>query len=297
MSPILSLQQITKYYGTLCALDQVNLEVPGECIFGILGPNGGGKTTLLGIGTDVLKASSGSYQWFGMAPDYRLRKRIGTLLETPNFFPYLSARDNLHINAEVKGCDKSDIDRVLKVAGLYDRADSKFKTFSLGMKQRLALASAMLGDPSVIVLDEPTNGLDPMGIADVRNMIRELGGMGKTVIMASHLLDEVEKVCTHVAILKKGRLLASGNVDEVLSTDPVIEVAASDLDRLEQVMKSYPGIKTVRKVNGGLQLTVESHVSSGDINRHCFEHQIVLSSLQQRHKNLEHKFIELTSKV
>lgn len=297
MPSILSLNQITKYYGTLRALDQVSLEVPGDCIFGILGPNGSGKTTLLGIVTDVLKASAGSYQWFGTAPDHQSRKKIGTLLETPNFFPYLSARDNLCINAEVKGCDHSDIDRVLKVAGLYDRADSKFKTFSLGMKQRLALASAMLGDPSVIVLDEPTNGLDPMGIADIRDLIREMGRMGKTVIMASHLLDEVEKVCTHVAILKKGKLLASGNVNEVLSTDPVIEIASADLGILEQVMKNYPGIKAVRKVNNGLQLKLENHVNNEDINRYCFEHNIILSRLQQQNKNLENKFMELTGKA
>lgn len=297
MPSILSLHQITKYYGSLCALDQVSLDVPRECIFGILGPNGGGKTTLLGIVTDVLKASSGNYEWFGSTPSHLLRKRIGTLLETPNFFPYLSARDNLYINAEVKGCGRSDVDRVLKVAGLYDRADSRFKTFSLGMKQRLALASAMLGDPSVIVLDEPTNGLDPMGIADIRNLIGELGKMGKTVIMASHLLDEVEKVCTHVAILQKGHLLASGNVNEVLSTDPVIEIASADLGLLEQAMKNYPGIKAVRKVNNGLQLTVEGHVTNEEINRYCFEHQITLSRLQQKNKSLEHKFMELTGKA
>lgn len=297
MASILSLNNVTKFYGALRALDQVSFEVPEKSVFGILGPNGSGKTTLLGTVTDVLKASSGSYQWFGKAPEHDSRKRIGTLLETPNFFPYLSAWDNLCINAAVKGCEKGEVDRVLHLTGLSERAHSRFRTYSLGMKQRLALASAMLGNPPVIILDEPTNGLDPTGIADIRNLIREIGSAGKTVIMASHLLDEVEKVCTHVAILKKGVLLASGHVNEVLSTDAVIEIASSDIEKLHQAMANYPGVKSIRRVNGSLQLAVGDQVSEADINRYCFEHQVVLTRLHRINKSLERKFIELTKEA
>lgn len=294
MPAVLAIDQLTKYYGSLCALNRLSFDVPEKCIFGILGPNGSGKTTLLGIITDVLKATAGNYQWFGTGNGHALRKRIGTLLETANFFPYLSAKDNLCINAAVKGCDKQEVDRVLDITGLSERANSKFKTYSLGMKQRLALAAAMLGDPAVIVLDEPTNGLDPTGIADIRNIIREMGERGKTVIMASHLLDEVEKVCTHVAIVKKGVLLASGSVGEVLSTDPVIVVSGGNMQELEQIMAKLPGIKAVKRMNDNLQLTVESHITNEDINRYCFDHRITLSRLQLMNKNLENKFIELT---
>lgn len=294
MPAVLSVDQLTKYYGSLRALNQISFNIPEECIFGILGPNGSGKTTLLGIVTDVLKASSGTYRWFGQDNSPILRKRIGTLLETPNFFPYLSARDNLFINATIKNCDKHDVERVLDMTGLSERANSKFSTYSLGMKQRLALAAAMLKDPSVIVLDEPTNGLDPTGIADIRNIIQHMGQMGKTVIMASHLLDEVEKVCTHVAILKKGELLASGSVNEVLSNDPVIVVASADLQALEQVMMKFPGIKAVKNMKNSLQLTVAGNITNEQINQFCFEHHITLSRLQQMSRNLEHKFIELT---
>lgn len=295
MSEVLSINQLTKFYGTLCALDQVSFMVPEKSIFGILGPNGSGKTTLLGTITNVLKPASGTYQWFGKeTTDNTLQKHIGTLLETPNFYPYLSAFDNLSINAVVKGCAKSDIERVLKITGLWERSGSLFKTFSLGMKQRLAIASALLGNPPVIVLDEPTNGLDPSGIADIRGLIRQLGAEGKTIIMASHLLDEVEKVCTHVAILKKGKLLATGPVSQVLSGNVIIETASKDLDALQKIITSFPGVKAVTRINHTLQLSVEENVRDEDINRYCFENNVTLYLLRRVKESLENKFIELT---
>lgn len=295
MNEVLSINQLTKFYGTLCALDQVSFTIPEKSIFGILGPNGSGKTTLLGTITDVLKPASGTYQWFGKeTADHTLQKHIGTLLETPNFYPYLSAFNNLSINAVVKGCAKSDIERVLKITGLWERAGSLFKTFSLGMKQRLAIASALLGNPPVIVLDEPTNGLDPSGIADIRGLIRQLGAEGKTIIMASHLLDEVEKVCTHVAILKKGKLLATGPVSQVLSGNVIIETASKDLDALQKIITSFPGVKAVTRINHTLQLSVEENVRDEDINRYCFENDVTLYLLRRVKESLENKFIELT---
>jgi ABC-2 type transport system ATP-binding protein len=294
MPSILSLQQITKFYGALCALDQVSFEVPAHSIFGILGPNGSGKTTLLGTVTDVLKPASGTYRWFEKPPDHQLRKQIGTLLETPNFYPYLSAEDNLYINAAIKGCDRKEVARVLQLVGLSGRSRSLFRTFSLGMKQRMALASAMLGDPPVVVLDEPTNGLDPVGIADIRALIQQMGENGKTVIMASHLLDEVEKVCTHVAILKKGKLLASGPVSEILTSEEVIEMAATGMDRLREVISAHPAVKTARLSGDTLQVVLNTPVESEALNRYCFDHQIILSLLRKKKKSLELKFIELT---
>src|SRR5690349_7186215 len=215
---ILSVSSLSKNYSYIRALNNVSFEVPKGSVFGILGPNGSGKTTLLGIVMDVIKASSGSYSWLGHPGSEAQRKQIGTLLETPNFYHYLSGQKNLEIAAAIKQRGKSDIPSVLEKVNLTPRKDSKFSTYSLGMKQRLAIASTLLGNPDILVFDEPTNGLDPAGIAEIRDLIRQLNKQGKTIIMASHILDEVEKVCTHVAIIQKGVLKTVGTVAEVLSS-------------------------------------------------------------------------------
>lgn len=292
---ILSLHQVSKRYGPIQALKEVSFDVPAGSVFGVLGPNGSGKTTLLGIIMDVLKANAGSFKWFGQEPHADLRKRIGTLLETPNFYHYYSAIRNLQINAAIKGRGEDDIERVLRLAGLWERKDSKFSTFSLGMKQRLAIASALLGKPEVLLLDEPTNGLDPAGIAEIRDLIRQLGEQGTTVIMASHLLDEVEKVCTHVAILKKGVLLTAGHVDEVLSAEDMIEISAADLVKLEGVLNALPNIKSLRRHNGSFQVIFSESQTAEQVNRYCFEQGITLNYLAVRRKSLETRFIELTN--
>lgn len=292
---ILSLHQVSKRYGPIQALKEVSFDVPARSVFGVLGPNGSGKTTLLGIVMDVLKANSGNFKWFGQEPHADLRKRIGTLLETPNFYHYYSAVRNLQINAMIKGRGEDDIERVLRLAGLWERRDSKFSTFSLGMKQRLAIASALMGKPEVLLLDEPTNGLDPAGIAEIRDLIRQLGEQGTTVIMASHLLDEVEKVCTHVAILKKGVLLTAGHVDEVLSAEDMIEIGATDLARLEGVLNALPNIKSLRRHNGSFQVVFSESQTAEQVNRYCFEQGITLNYLAVRKKSLEARFIELTN--
>src|SRR3982751_3344005 len=229
---ILSIENICKNYGRVQALNGVSFNVPKGTVFGILGPNGSGKTTLLGIIMDILKATGGSYKLFDQQPNEGHRKLIGTLLETPNFYHYLSAVENLKIAAAIKERGADDIERVLQVVDLEKRKNSKFSTYSLGMKQRLAIGSALLGNPDVLIFDEPTNGLDPVGIAEIRELIKKLSGEGKTIIMASHLLDEVEKVCTHVAILKKGTLITHGNVNEILVNEDIVEVSAKDLSQL-----------------------------------------------------------------
>ncbi|AWO00876.1 ABC transporter ATP-binding protein [Chitinophaga alhagiae] len=292
---ILSLDQVSKRYGRIQALNNVSFTVPAGSVFGVLGPNGSGKTTLLGIIMDVLKANAGTYTWFGQTPHEDLRKRIGSLLETPNFYHYYSAIRNLQITAAVKGRGEDDIERVLQLTELWERRDSRFSTFSLGMKQRLAIANALLGRPEVLLLDEPTNGLDPAGIAEIRELIRNLGQQGTTVIMASHLLDEVEKVCSHVAILKKGVLLTSGHVDEVLANEDMIEIGAADLAGLEGLLKSLPELKSIRRHNGSFQVVFSDSRSAEQVNRYCFENGITLSYLAVKRKSLEARFIELTN--
>lgn len=294
---ILAVQNLSKNYGSLQALKNVSFEVPKGCVFGILGPNGSGKTTLLGIVMDVLKASGGQFQLFDETPSSKHRKMMGTLLETPNFYHYLSAIDNLRIAAAIKGHDESDIERVLEVVNLTERKNSKFNSFSLGMKQRLALAACLLGNPDVLVFDEPTNGLDPVGIAEIRELIKKLYKEGKTIIMASHLLDEVEKVCTHVAILQRGTLLMHGHVDEILVNEDIVEVSASDNERLLQVVGSFPGITSVKKQDAFIDVHFPNGIASlENLNRFCFENGIALHHLRLRKKSLEAKFFELTQK-
>ena len=268
--------------------------MPESSVFGILGPNGSGKTTLLGILLDVLKADGGHYQWMGGITPEEARKKIGSLLETPNFYHYLSATDNLDITAAIRGYGQNDKDRVLKATGLFERRDSAFQSYSLGMKQRLAIAATLLGKPTILVLEEPTNGLDPAGIAEIRNLIKQLRSMGITIIIASHLLDEIEKVCTHVAILKKGQLLLTRAVNEVLLSEDEIEVAATDLILLEKILLAMPGITQVRKADSHLRIAQANSMQPAAINDYCYANGITLTHLFVKKRSLESKFMELT---
>lgn len=297
MHPILTITGVSKNYGKLTALDAVGFKVPAGAVFGILGPNGSGKTTLLSIILDVLHADTGKFSWFGNTPQTNNRKQIGSLLETPNFYHYLSAVDNLKITQAISGRgNSSDIDKVLEIVKLAERKKSKFSSYSLGMKQRLAIGAALLGNPDVLVFDEPTNGLDPVGIAEIRDLIKSLAASGKTIIMASHLLDEVEKVCTHVAILKKGTLLTAGPVDEVLAQEDIVEIAASNNDALLNTIELMGGFSKVKKHPGCLQLFYPIGTAQLEsINKYCFEKGITLQQLQLKKKSLETKFFELTN--
>ena len=302
---ILSINNISKNYGPVRALDKVSFTVPDRTVFGILGPNGSGKTTLLGIVMDILKASAGNYKWVGNEDTDAMRKKIGTLLETPNFYHYLSAENNLRIAARIKGRGEEDIPKLLQLVNLYDRKDSKFNTYSLGMKQRLAIASTLLGDPEILVFDEPTNGLDPAGIAEIRELIKELNMKGKTIIMASHILDEVEKVCTHVAIIQKGVLKAVGSVSEVMDTRSVntgnttkmlIALSAADNAKLKEILQQMPGIDNISVVENELQVICEESLNTAQINQFCFDRGIVLNKLELKRKSLETRFLEITGK-
>ncbi len=299
---ILTVENLSKNYGQIKALDKVSFAVPEGSVFGILGPNGSGKTTLLGIIMNVLNASSGTFLWNKeeLSPA-QVRRQIGTLLETPNFYHYLSAEDNLKIAAKIKGRGLADIPQVLQIVNLYERKNSKFNTYSLGMKQRLAIASTLLGDPEVLVFDEPTNGLDPAGIAEIRELIQSLSKKGKTIIMASHILDEVEKVCSHVAIIKKGVLKAVGSVEEILATSSVsnpgnvaVEISAGDLDRLRSLLLTYPGVIKIQSLNEELNLICDKNINGTALNKFCFDNGIVLNKLNVKRASLETKFLEIT---
>ena len=218
------------------------------------------------------------------------------MLETPNFYHYLSAVRNLKISAAIKGHGEADIEHVLHTVDLYKRKDSAFSTFSLGMKQRLAIGAALLGNPDVLVFDEPTNGLDPVGIAEIRTLIKELSAKGKTIIMASHLLDEVEKVCTHVAILKQGELLAAGTVQDVFQENDIVQLAAVDKEKLRIVLSGLNNYARIDEVGGQLEISYKSGTADLQaINQFCFNNGVVLSHLQLKKSNFESKFLELTN--
>lgn len=293
---VLAVLNLSKTYGKIQALDNVSFSVPAGSVFGILGPNGSGKTTLLGIVTDILKPSAGTTLFYGEPPTADIRKRVGTLLETPNFYHYLSAERNLEIAAAIKQKGRGDIENVLRKVNLFERRHSLFSTFSLGMKQRLAIASALLGNPDILIFDEPTNGLDPVGIAEIRGLIVRLSSEGKTIIMASHLLDEVEKVCTHVSILQKGKLLMAGEVNEVLVNEDMIEVSATDFNKLYSILEQINGYASLKTEGNLIQISFQnSHWKPEDINRYCADEGIVLSHLRLKKKSLETKFLELTN--
>ncbi|TNE56323.1 MAG: ABC transporter ATP-binding protein [Bacteroidetes bacterium] len=292
---ILEIKQLRKSYKDVVALQDLSLDVKQGQVFGLLGPNGSGKTTTLGILLGVLKSDSGSFSWFSNGTKDENRRKIGALLETPNFYPYMSAVDNLAVVARIKGMsDYQDrIEEVLKRVNLHERKNSKFKTFSLGMKQRLAIASAMLSDPEVMVLDEPTNGLDPEGIAEIRVLIQEIAKEGKTIIIASHILDEIEKICTHVAILKKGELLQIGTLDEIMTQDRILMLKSEDSARLKEVIMQLDSLNFIREVDQEIMISVDDHLNPADINKKLVEHGIYLSGIREHRKNLESTFLEI----
>ncbi|HNV29456.1 MAG TPA: ATP-binding cassette domain-containing protein [Cyclobacteriaceae bacterium] len=294
METVLSIQKLTKNFGKLCAVNNLNLEVKKGQVFGMLGPNGSGKTTTLGMLMGVVNPTSGSFSWFGEAASNHTRKKIGAVLEHPIFYPYLSGQKNLELNAMIKGADPNNIPKVLETVELTSRKDDKYRTYSLGMKQRLAIASALVSDPIILILDEPTNGLDPMGIAEIREIIKKIAADGKTIILASHLLDEVQKVCTHFAVLKRGSLMHIGPVDDVGKGEEVVEVQAYH-DDLGVLLQEFLGSGSIKRENGIFQVMMKDGYHSKDLNRFLFDKGIVASHLTTRKKSLEKQFLEILS--
>jgi len=293
MSEILQINNLSKSYRHIVAVDNLSLTVKQGEIFGILGPNGSGKTTTLSIILDIIQAEQGSFQWFGESVSINTKKRIGSLIETPNFYPYLTILQNLKITAKIKQIPKTDIDRVLTLVDLLKRKNSPFQTLSLGMKQRLSLAALLLGDPEVLVLDEPTNGLDPEGIAEVRNIILDQAKRGKTIIIASHILDEVEKICTHVAVLKKGKLISNGKVSELLNPEDQLIISSQNIEGLYELMIRSGMCKKITKQIDDLIFTLNKNQTASEINEFAYKNGFVLSKIELRKKSLEAQFLEL----
>jgi len=294
-NPILNIQHLRKTYGRLVALDDFSLQVSKGQVFGILGPNGSGKTTTLGILLDIIKPDSGQYAWFASAPFSNQRDKIGSLLEQPLFYPYLSAVKNLEIIADIKRVSYDKIDELLEKVGLTQRKYSKFKTYSLGMKQRLAIAASLIGDPEVLILDEPTNGLDPRSIVEIRELIIEIAQQGLTVLLASHLLDEVQKICSHVAILDKGKLLHAGSVDEVLSATPMLELQAEDMPGLKSQLLTFEFVEEVMAEGNIWLVKLKQEISPASLNQQLAAKGVYLTHLAQRRKSLEKHFLELVA--
>ena len=293
METVLSINNLSKRYGKIQAVSDLSLKVNKGQVFGILGPNGSGKTTTLSVILEFIKANSGSFQWFGKSPSKESRKRIGSVIESPNFFPYLSPVINLKIVADIKDLGYDDIDRVLKLCGLSERRNTRFKTFSFGMKQRLAVASALLGNPDVLILDEPTNGLDPQGIAHIRELILLIASQGTTIIIASHLLDEVQKICSHVAVLNKGKKLFDGKVSEVLAISDCFEISALNIERLTNVAQSHPAFQSLNHGTEKIQLYFNDEVKPEELNQFFFQNGVTLTHLTERKRSLEQHFLEL----
>jgi ABC-type multidrug transport system ATPase subunit len=293
MPEVLTIDKLVKNYGKIKAVNNLSLSIEEGSVFGLLGPNGSGKTTTLGIVLDVLKKTSGDYYWFGKPSSKESRKNIGAILEVPAFYPYLSAWENLNIVAKIKKKGGDRIDDVLKQVNLFDRKDDHFRTFSLGMKQRLAIGGALLSDPPVLILDEPTNGLDPQGIAEIRKVILQVAKEGKTILLASHILDEVQKVCTDFAVLKKGTKIYSGSVEEALGGSAVIEVASKSKDLLSETLKGFNPLKSMEEEKDLLALQIDESVSVYELHKFLIDKGIILTHLAVRKGNLEQKFLNI----
>ncbi len=293
MQEILSIRGLSKSYKNVRAIQNLDLQILEGQAYGILGPNGSGKTTTLSIAMGIIRQEAGHFSWFGEEPVAGQRRSIGSLIETPHFYPYLNLERNLRIICDIKGMPYGDIGRVLETAQLAERKRSRFSTLSLGMKQRLGIAAALLGDPRVLVLDEPTNGLDPEGIAEVREIVLQQVQQGKTLILASHILSEVEKICSHVAILKKGELLANGSVKELLAEDEIIEISCNNNDQLKSALKGSSLVKEIETENGVLILTLNEEVKPAEINSFAFDNKLVVHHMLSRKRSLESQFLEL----
>ena len=296
METILSINNLNKKYNKYVhAVNNVSLEIKKGNVYGILGPNGSGKSTTLGIVLNVVNKTSGNYSWFGGKLDtYEALKKVGAIIERPNFYPYMTAKQNLELVCKIKNMDYSKVQEKLTLVGLVDRENSKFNTFSLGMKQRLAIASALLNDPEILILDEPTNGLDPQGIHQIRDIIRLIASQGTTILLASHLLDEVEKVCSHVLVLQKGKILYSGTVDGMSSNEGYFELQSENKDTLISVIQAHPAIEKVVIDEGKVLVYLKSPLEASDLNKYLFENNIYLNHLVKRKSSLEDQFLELT---
>ena len=297
METILSLKKLDKKYGSVHAVNNLSFDIQKGNVYGILGPNGSGKSTTLGIILNVVNRTSGDFSWFdGAISTHEALKKVGAIIERPNFYPYMTAYQNLKLICKIKGVAYDKIDEKLKIVNLYERKNSKFRTFSLGMKQRLAIASALLNDPEILILDEPTNGLDPQGIHEIRKIIKEIAANGTTILLASHLLDEVEKVCSHVVVIREGIKLYSGRVDEMTASKGFFELnTENQKEKLSEILNNHSAISTVKEEQGKLVAMLQEELSATDLNAYLFKNGITLSHLIKRMPSLEQQFLTLTN--
>lgn len=296
METILSIKNLNKRYGSLQALKDVSFTIQKGHVYGILGPNGSGKSTTLGIVLNVVNKTSGEYSWFGGKMEtHEALKKVGAIIERPNFYPYMTAVENLKLVCKIKNISYDKIQEKLELVGLEERKNSKFSSFSLGMKQRLAIASALLNDPEILILDEPTNGLDPQGIHQIRDIIKQIASQGTTILLASHLLDEVEKVCSHVLVLRKGQVLYAGSVHEMTANEGFFELQADDNAMLKAVLLKHNAIQSVKEEENKIYVYLKSPLEAAELNRFLFESNITLSYLVKRKNSLEEQFLELTN--
>lgn len=297
METILSLKNLDKKYGSVHAVNNLSFDIKKGNIYGILGPNGSGKSTTLGIILNVVNKSSGNFSWFnGKLSTHEALKKVGAIIERPNFYPYMTAVQNLKLICKIKEISTEIIDEKLKTVNLYERKNSKFSTFSLGMKQRLAIASALLNDPEILILDEPTNGLDPQGIHEIRQIITEIASKGTTILLASHLLDEVEKICSHVIVIRNGIKLYGGSVDEMTASKGFLELKIEkDEEKLLAALKLHPSVKKVVKNREIIIAALRDDISATEMNTFLFEKGLFLSHLVKRMPSLEQQFLDLTN--
>ena len=295
METILTISGLHKKFGKIHAVNNASFEIKKGNVYGILGPNGSGKSTTLGIILNVVNKTEGSYSWFGGTTEtHEALKKVGAIIERPNFYPYMTAYDNLRLVCKIKGTPLAKIQDKLELVGLWERKDSKFKTFSLGMKQRLAIASALLNDPEILILDEPTNGLDPQGIRQIRDLIRLIATKGTTILLASHLLDEVEKVCSHVVVMRKGIILYTGSVQGMISNDGFFELVADDNEKLTQLLSAHAAVDKIEFIEGKVTVYLKGTLDAGELNHYLFTNGVCLSHLLKRTHSLEEEFIKLT---
>ena len=296
METILKITQLNKIFNKhLHAVKNVSFEIKKGNVYGILGPNGSGKSTTLGIVLNVVNKTSGDFEWFGgkVATHYALKK-VGAIIERPNFYPYMTAKENLELVCKIKGTSFAKVDEKLELVGLLDRKNDKFRTFSLGMKQRLAIASALLNDPEILILDEPTNGLDPQGIRQIRDIIRVIASQGTTILLASHLLDEVEKVCSHVVVLQKGVMLYQGSVHNMIENNSFFELQSDNNEQLKLALQNHPSVEKTIDEEGKVLVYLKQDIAAKELNAYLFEQKIVLEHLVKRKNSLEEQFLELT---
>lgn len=295
METILKINNLNKIYNKrLHAVKNVSFEIKKGNVYGILGPNGSGKSTTLGIVLNVVNKTSGDFEWFGgKVETHDALKKVGAIIERPNFYPYMTAKENLELVCKIKGTPFSKVTEKLELVGLLDRQNDKFRTYSLGMKQRLAIASALLNDPEILILDEPTNGLDPQGIRQIRDIIRVIASHGTTILLASHLLDEVQKVCSHVVVLRKGEMLYQGSVNDMIESNSFFELKSNDIPKLKTVLQSHSAVDKIVDEEDKILVYVKQDIPSAELNAYLFEQKIVLEHLVKRRNSLEEQFLEL----